>query len=83
MTPIRTATNTALPPIKTRPHSEPEAIAITPDGKTAYARHRPVTPIRTATNTALPPVRAGNDPFGIAITPDGKTAYVVNTVRAR
>ena len=32
VTPIRTATNTALTPITVRPH--PDAIAITPDGKT-------------------------------------------------
>ena len=35
VTPIRTATNTALKPIKTG--RLPQAIAITPDGKTAYA----------------------------------------------
>src|SRR5215472_8962236 len=34
VTPIRTATNTALPPIKVGPN--PEALAITPDGKTVY-----------------------------------------------
>src|SRR5690242_7374291 len=58
VTPIRTATNTALPPIKVRPH--PDAIAITPDQKTAYVvstgesnNTGTVTPIRTATNAAL------------------------------
>ena len=34
VTPIRTATNTALKSIKVGVH--PDAIAITPDGKTAY-----------------------------------------------
>ena len=34
VTPIRTATNTALPPIRTG--GNPIEIAITPDGKTAY-----------------------------------------------
>ena len=34
MTPIATATNTAGPPITVG--SGPDAIAITPDGKTAY-----------------------------------------------
>jgi YVTN family beta-propeller protein len=70
VTPIRTATNTALPPIKTG--RQPGAITITPDGKTAYvANNGPgtVTPIRTATNTALPPIKTGREPVTIAITP--------------
>jgi DNA-binding beta-propeller fold protein YncE len=57
--PIRTATNTALAPIKVG--ESPVAIAITPDGQTAYVVNfgsgslKPgiVTPIRTATNQAL------------------------------
>src|SRR5215467_10300818 len=60
VTPIRTATNTALPPIKVGDY--PQAIAITPDGKTAYVVNSgsypgTVTPIRTATNTSLPPIK--------------------------
>jgi len=50
----------------------PEAIAITPDGKTAYVVNTDsgtVTPIRTATNTALAPVKVGRGPVAIAITP--------------
>ena len=80
VTPIRAATNTALPAVKAG--RLPQAIAITPDGKTAYVantRSGTVTPIRTATNTALPPVKVGRLPETIAITPDGKTAYVANT----
>jgi YVTN family beta-propeller protein len=83
VTPIRTATNTALAPVKVQPH--PDAIAIIPDGKTAYAvstgesnNSGTVTPIRTATNTPLTPIKVGGDPVAIAITPDGRTAYVVN-----
>jgi YVTN family beta-propeller protein len=84
VTPIRTATNTPLPPIKTG--YDTAAIAITPDGKTAYAVNMgyypntpgTVTPIRTATNTALPPIKIGAVTADIAITPDGKTAYVPN-----
>ena len=68
VTPIRTATNTALPPIKVG--AIPVAIAITPDGKTAYVASDggTVTPIRTATNTALPPIKVGHLPEIIAIT---------------
>ena len=79
MTPIATATNTAGPPITVG--SDPQAIAITPDGKTAYVANigsDTVTPIATATNTAGPPITVGNSPDAIAITPDGKTAYVAN-----
>ena len=70
VTPIRTATNTALRAIKVG--DEPSAIAITPDGKTAYVSNTvsgTVTPIRTATNTALKPIKAGRGPLAIAITP--------------
>jgi len=70
VTPIRTATNTALRPIKAG--ASANAIAITPDGKTAYVTNEfsgTVTPIRTATNTALRPIKAGLRPDAIAITP--------------
>src|SRR5580693_4432391 len=79
VTPILTATNTALAPITVG--QDPRALAITPDGKTIYVTNYQsgtVTPIRTATNTALAPVKVGGNPWAIAITPDGKTAYVAN-----
>ncbi len=79
MTPIATATNTAGTPITTGVGSQ--AIAITPDGKTAYVANYlsgTVTPITTATNTAGTPITTGASPAAIAITPDGKTAYVAN-----
>jgi YVTN family beta-propeller protein len=59
----------------------PTAIAITPDGKTAYVTNADsgtVTPISTATNRPGKPIKVGREPVGIAITPDGKTAYVAN-----
>jgi YVTN family beta-propeller protein len=80
VTPIRTATNTALKPITVG--QDPRAFAITPDGTTIYVANYQsgtVTPIRTATNTALAPIRVGGNPWAIAITPDGKTAYVADT----
>jgi DNA-binding beta-propeller fold protein YncE len=52
------------------------AIAITPDGQTAYVvfgsgPSRPgfVTPIQTATNQTLSPIKVGYLPGTIAITP--------------
>ena len=79
MTPIDTATNTAGRGDRGR--QRPDAVAITPDGKTAYVANfssGSVTPIDTATNTPGTAIPVGTDPVGVAITPDGKTAYVTN-----
>lgn len=70
VTPITTATNTPGRPIKVGKGSW--AIALTPDGKTAYVvSYVPgtVTPISTATNTPGRPIKVGKGPFAIAITP--------------
>ena len=74
VTPIRTATNTALAPIKVG--ESPVAIAITPDGQTAYvvfgsgpSRPGIVIPIRTATNQTLRPIKVRSLEGTIAITP--------------
>src|SRR5260370_9062791 len=79
VTPIRTATNTALKAIKVG--FAPLAIAITPSGKTAYvadALLNAVTPISTATGAAGKPIGAGEGPLVIAITPNGKSGYVAD-----
>src|SRR5450755_2584220 len=78
VTPIETATGVPGRPISVG--FRPRAIAITPDGKTAYVANKDdtVTPIATATNRPGKPIRVGGTPYGIAITPDGKTAYVAN-----
>jgi DNA-binding beta-propeller fold protein YncE len=79
MTPVTTATGTPGKPI--RIGAIPIAIAITPDGKTAYiADEHPatVTPVVTATGTPGKPINIGGFPWAIAITPDGKTAYTVD-----
>ena len=63
MTPFRTATDTAGTPITVG--SGPVAIAITPDGKTAYVTNYgsgTVTPITTATGTAGTPITVGTSP---------------------
>jgi DNA-binding beta-propeller fold protein YncE len=69
------------------------AIAVTPDGQTAYVSSEPptkqkppgcagqtgeVTPISTATNMPGPPIRVGCYPYFLAITPDGATAWVAS-----
>ena len=80
VTPFSTSTNEAGAPIQVG--AQPDAIVVTPDGKTAYvaedSQPGAVTPIRTATSTAGHPIAVGaSDAVAIAITPNGKTAYVV------
>src|SRR5262249_58876257 len=76
VTPIDVATNTTEPEIKVG--EQPQGIAITPDGKTAYVvnfgffESGSVTPINVATNKAETEINVGPFPFGVAITPDGK-----------
>jgi YVTN family beta-propeller protein len=61
---------------------DPSAVAITPDGQTAYVADsgsNAVSVIDTASgNTVGAPVAAGDDPVAVGITPDGQTAYVVD-----
>jgi YVTN family beta-propeller protein len=83
VTPIDLATNTPGKPIKV--NGEPVAMAIAPDGKTAYvscgatnsAPAQTVTPVDLATNTPGKPINLQWPPDAIAITPDGKTAYMI------
>ena len=85
VTPILTATGTALKPIRIgKEYGQiSSAIVFRPDGKTAYVLSSTVlgggsgtvTPIRTASNTALKPIAVGQDPRALAITPDGTTIY--------
>jgi hypothetical protein len=92
VTPIRTATDTALTPIKFAKSVTvaygPPVIAITPNGTTAYIAaglfSGYVTPIRIATDTALKPIKVGTivSNNAIAITPDTATAYVTGVTFA-
>ena len=86
--PVDVATGVAGTQIQVRDWSQ--AIAITPDGKTAYVtsgitdgsatNEGMVTPIDLATGRVGTPIPVGSDPVAIVITPDGKTAYVANSV---
>ncbi len=63
VTPIDLTTNTPGPEIKVG--SEPQGIAITPDGKTAYVTSygsKSVTPINLETNEAGAEITVGSDP---------------------
>ena len=79
VTPISTATNTASSSITVG--TNPEGIAITPNGTTAYVANNgsgTVTLFNTAIGFTGSPITVGANPIDIAITPNGATAYVVN-----
>jgi YVTN family beta-propeller protein len=60
----------------------PNAIAITPDGRTAYVVNGfddTVTPINLISKTPGTAIKVGYDAAAIAITPDGTTAYVLHS----
>jgi len=84
VTPVNTATNTALKAIPVG--RSPFAIAVTPDGKTVYVNGESapggtwgVTPISTATNKAGKVIGIPQEPYAFAITPNGRTAYVTGS----
>ena len=59
--------------------SNPESVAITPDGARAYVTNfssATVSVIDTATNTVIDTVPLGANLRGVAITPDGARVYV-------
>jgi YVTN family beta-propeller protein len=63
--------------------SYPLGIAVTPDGKTAYAvldNNDTLTKIDMTASTPVQgaEVRVGNVPHSVVLSPDGKTAYVSN-----
>ena len=58
--------------------SQPNAVAITPDGTRVYVANcgGDVFVIATSSNTVVAKVVVGGCPYGVAITPDGTRAYV-------
>jgi len=83
VTPIDTATNEAGPTITLSTASQPEDIAIDPNGKTAYVSFvGGVVPINIAANAAGEPIGIPGDCTTMAFTPDGKTLYVLNGIPA-
>jgi DNA-binding beta-propeller fold protein YncE len=65
--------------------SDPVAIAITPDGSTAYVvdyGDGTITPIALASGTVEPKILVGGNPVDMAITPDGHAAYVMDGLDA-
>jgi DNA-binding beta-propeller fold protein YncE len=84
VTPVNLATRAVGTPIKAG--EWPRAIAITPDGRTAYITtdygndSGTVTPINLATGLPGRPIDPVKDdaPMGIAISPDGAAIYVTS-----
>ncbi len=78
LTPVNTATNKAE---RTIPLGQgPDAVAITPNGKTVYVTNssgNTVSPVSTATHRAGPRIPAGVRPFWIVAAPDGKKVFVL------
>jgi YVTN family beta-propeller protein len=84
LTPIDTATNTALPAIRVAPRGGGDySAAITPDGKTLYidgiigGTKGFIVPVSTATGTVGKAIIVPGFPYPMAITPNGKTLYVL------
>jgi len=80
LTPIPTATN--LPGSPFSAGDGPAAIAITPDGKTAYvadALGGAVKAINLLAHAVTHTITVRSRPTAVAITPDGKTAYVAES----
>ena len=60
---------------------DPQSIAVTPDGKTAYVTNTgsgTVTPISLAKHRPGRAIKVGTAPQAIAVTPDGRTVYVLD-----
>jgi hyaluronoglucosaminidase len=59
----------------------PDAVAVSPDGRTAYVANgesSTVTPVRIAGSKALKPVKAGPKRSAMTFTRDGRTLYGVD-----
>jgi DNA-binding beta-propeller fold protein YncE len=81
--PIDLATGVWEPGIPVGP--DPVAIAITPDGSTAYVVNGgdgTITPIALPSDTTDPQIVVGGNPVDIGITPDGDAAYVMDGLDA-
>ncbi len=81
VTPISTATNTPLKPIRIKAPGFAEKILVSADGRTAYVLSSlALTPINTVTNKALPPMSlpaSVGDADTMLMSPNGKTIYVL------
>jgi DNA-binding beta-propeller fold protein YncE len=78
LTPVDLATGKIGKPLPSL--ADPIAIAISPDGRTAYAgTAHSVVPIDVATNAVGSPIATPAGAQSIAISPDGRTAYAAGS----
>lgn len=78
LTPVDLATGKVGKPLRSL--ADPIAIAISPDGRTAYAdTPYSVVPINVTTNAVGKPIATPAGAEVIAISPDGRTAYVAGS----
>jgi DNA-binding beta-propeller fold protein YncE len=78
--PISLASRELGTPVQINRGFDDDAVAITPDGETAYVAQNvtnTIVPVNLATGANGALIDVGQEPTGIAITPDGRTAYVV------
>jgi len=78
--PISLASGKLGTPVQINKGFDDDAIAITPDGQTAYVAQNAtntIVPVDLATGAVGSLINLAEEPTGIAITPDGRTAYVV------
>jgi YVTN family beta-propeller protein len=79
VTPVDVATGEPGTPI--RVGNGPQALVVTPDGRTLYVANiddNMVTRITVATGKPGGAIRAGHGPQALAVTPDGRTLYVAD-----
>jgi DNA-binding beta-propeller fold protein YncE len=79
VTPVVTATGRPGRPVPVG--SFPDALAVTPDGRTLFAASQTgntVTPVSLPAGRAGSPIRAGPNPQALVVTPDGRTLYVAS-----
>ena len=78
--PISLASGKLWTPVQIGNGFDDDAIAITPDGQTAFVAQNAtnaILPVDLATGTVGSLIDLAQEPTGIAITPHGRTAYVV------
>lgn len=85
VTPLDLVTNQAGAPIPVG--GDPDSIAISPDGRTAYVSNEidgTISVIETATDRVIgAPIAAGSNPAEMALTPSGSTLYVTDELSNR
>ena len=84
LTGLETTRPTFGSPINLGSSTEPEGVAFSPDGATAYVADNGaarVTEIDAAKNTTASTISTGGSPYGVAVAPDGSKLFVTDSAR--